>query len=379
VEDRAGEGLPWAAGRTPRWRRSSWSRGYRWRTPRSEPGPADSCGGTTGRPGRRPLAWAAVGVGGRVRGRPCGWAAAGVDGGVRGRWCARAVVCAHVGRRLAGSPVAAYPRRNPRIVSARCDHRRSCRRTVGRGRLRVTLGSRVRTPTPCARSRRRSGSGSPRGPTDRRPTAASAAEDVGTDPRRGALRDGAAAPFDQIKRYVMVTKPRIVELLLVTTVPAMVVAASGWPSTWLVIATVLGGALSAGSANALNNYADRDIDRRMARTAARPTARDEVSPRGTLIFGVRARGPQGSCGCDAVRQPRRGVARDLGDPVLRVRLHARAQAPDAPGRGDRGGRRLHARPHRVGGGQRGVARRPARGCCSPSCSSGNHRTSGPSR
>jgi heme o synthase len=91
---------------------------------------------------------------------------------------------------------------------------------------------------------------------------------------------------DQIRRYVMVTKPRIIELLLVTTVPAMVVAAGGWPGTWLVFATVFGGAMSAGSANALNNYADRDIDRRMARTAARPTARDEVSPSGTLVLGL---------------------------------------------------------------------------------------------
>lgn len=89
-----------------------------------------------------------------------------------------------------------------------------------------------------------------------------------------------------VKRYVMVTKPRIIELLLVTTVPAMVVATGGWPSTWLVVATIVGGAMSAGSANALNNLADRDIDRRMARTSARPTARDEISARGTLVLGL---------------------------------------------------------------------------------------------
>jgi heme o synthase len=123
------------------------------------------------------------------------------------------------------------------------------------------------------------------GTEDRRPPAAGAAEDgVGPIHAQGRY-ETRGGTFDRIKRYVIVTKPRIVELLLVTTVPAMVVAAGGWPSTWLVIATVFGGALSAGSANALNNYADRDIDRRMARTAARPTARDEVSPRGTLIFG----------------------------------------------------------------------------------------------
>ncbi len=89
-----------------------------------------------------------------------------------------------------------------------------------------------------------------------------------------------------VRRYVLVTKPRIIELLLVTTVPAMVVAAGGWPGTWLVIATVLGGTLSAGSANALNNYLDRDVDRLMARTSERPTAADDVSPRGALVFGI---------------------------------------------------------------------------------------------
>jgi heme o synthase len=89
-----------------------------------------------------------------------------------------------------------------------------------------------------------------------------------------------------LRRYVMVTKPRIIELLLVTAVPAMVVAARGWPGTWLVAATVIGGTMSAGSANALNNYFDRDIDRKMARTASRPTARDEVSPTGTLLLGL---------------------------------------------------------------------------------------------
>ncbi len=92
--------------------------------------------------------------------------------------------------------------------------------------------------------------------------------------------------LDTIKRYVLVTKPRIIELLLVTTVPAMVVAEGGWPSTWLVVATLLGGTLSAGSANALNNHLDRDIDRQMRRTSARPTATDEIAPNGALILGL---------------------------------------------------------------------------------------------
>lgn len=92
--------------------------------------------------------------------------------------------------------------------------------------------------------------------------------------------------FTTARRYFLVMKPRIIELLLVTTVPAMVIADGGWPGTWLVVATLIGGALTAGSANAINNYLDRDIDRLMARTSKRPTASDDVSPRGALTFGI---------------------------------------------------------------------------------------------
>jgi heme o synthase len=111
------------------------------------------------------------------------------------------------------------------------------------------------------------------------------ATEVGPMHVQGRYESGGSTR-DTLRRYVLVTKPRIIELLLVTTVPSMVVAAGGWPGTWLVIATVLGGTMSAGSANALNNFVDRDVDRIMARTAARPTARDEVSPRGTLTLGL---------------------------------------------------------------------------------------------
>ena len=86
--------------------------------------------------------------------------------------------------------------------------------------------------------------------------------------------------------YLALTKPRIIELLLITTVPAMVLAAGGWPGTWLVAATLVGGTLSAGGANALNNYVDRDIDIIMRRTRSRPLARHEVQPRSALIFGI---------------------------------------------------------------------------------------------
>jgi protoheme IX farnesyltransferase len=85
---------------------------------------------------------------------------------------------------------------------------------------------------------------------------------------------------------VALTKPRIIELLLVTTLPAMVLAAGGLPTWWVVVATMVGGTLAAGSANALNCYVDRDIDALMRRTGHRPLARHDVSPRGALIFGT---------------------------------------------------------------------------------------------
>ena len=84
--------------------------------------------------------------------------------------------------------------------------------------------------------------------------------------------------------YVALTKPRIIELLLVTTVPTMVLAADGWPDTWLLLATLVGGALSAGGANAFNCYIDRDIDAVMKRTKRRPLVTGAVSERGALIF-----------------------------------------------------------------------------------------------
>jgi len=102
-------------------------------------------------------------------------------------------------------------------------------------------------------------------------------------PRDGAPLVGRRA---MLRAYLLVTKPRIIELLLVTTVPTMVVAAGGWPSTWLVIATVLGGTMSAASANTFNNLLDRDIDRLMSRTSARPTVSGAVSPRGALLLGL---------------------------------------------------------------------------------------------
>jgi protoheme IX farnesyltransferase len=86
--------------------------------------------------------------------------------------------------------------------------------------------------------------------------------------------------------YVALTKPRIIELLLVTTVPTMIVAAGGMPSGWLILNTVLGGTFAAGGANAINMYVDRDIDRIMARTRGRPLVTGVMTPRAALTFAI---------------------------------------------------------------------------------------------
>jgi protoheme IX farnesyltransferase len=91
---------------------------------------------------------------------------------------------------------------------------------------------------------------------------------------------------DVLLAYVALTKPRIIELLLVTTVPAMMLAARGIPSPWLVFATLFGGTMAAGSANALNCVADADIDAVMKRTRSRPLPKHSVPTRNALIFGV---------------------------------------------------------------------------------------------
>ncbi len=94
-------------------------------------------------------------------------------------------------------------------------------------------------------------------------------------------------PFGaRVKAFVALTKPRIIELLLITTVPVMFLAEQGVPDLWLVLATCLGGYLSAGGANALNMYIDRDIDALMDRTSQRPLVTGMVSPPECLVFGI---------------------------------------------------------------------------------------------
>ncbi|AUH45200.1 heme o synthase [Streptomyces sp. CMB-StM0423] len=90
----------------------------------------------------------------------------------------------------------------------------------------------------------------------------------------------------RVKAFVALTKPRIIELLLITTVPVMFLAAEGVPDLWLVLATCIGGYLSAGGANALNMYLDRDIDALMHRTEQRPLVTGMVRPAEGLAFGL---------------------------------------------------------------------------------------------
>lgn len=90
----------------------------------------------------------------------------------------------------------------------------------------------------------------------------------------------------KVRSYVALTKPRIIELLLVTTLPAMFVAKRGVPSLALMAATLVGGTLAAGGANAMNMVADRDIDRLMKRTEKRPLVTGELSARAALVFAV---------------------------------------------------------------------------------------------
>jgi protoheme IX farnesyltransferase len=90
----------------------------------------------------------------------------------------------------------------------------------------------------------------------------------------------------KIRSYVALTKPRIIELLLVTTLPTMFVARRGVPGVWLMVATLVGGALAAGGANAINMVVDRDIDKLMVRTKNRPLVTGAMTPRAALVFAL---------------------------------------------------------------------------------------------
>ena len=140
--------------------------------------------------------------------------------------------------------------------------------------------------------------------------------------RRASFRDVVAA-------YVGLTKPRVIELLLLTTVPVMFFAERGIPPLGLVAATVIGGALSAGSASTYNCVYDRDIDEQMRRTRRRALPRHIVSPRSALVFAT-VLAVLSTVVLAAVGQLALGGAVGAGQRVLRARLHDGAQAPDHP-------------------------------------------------
>jgi len=102
----------------------------------------------------------------------------------------------------------------------------------------------------------------------------------------GIVHGSRRTPTTVIGGFVALTKPRIIELLLITTIPTMILAAGGWPSTRLVVVTFIGGALAAGGANAYNMVADRDIDRLMPRTQGRPLVTGLITPRQALVFAT---------------------------------------------------------------------------------------------
>ncbi len=150
-----------------------------------------------------------------------------------------------------------------------------------------------------------------------------------------------------IGQYVALTKPRIIELLLITTVPVMFLAARGVPDLLLVLATLVGGTLSAGSANTLNCYIDRDIDAVMHRTKKPASRHRHRQPSGCPHLRHRPRRscrPLGS-GCSSTGSA--PGSRSAALAVLRRRLHAAAQAPHRAEHRLGRRRRLHAGPRRL--------------------------------
>jgi protoheme IX farnesyltransferase len=115
-----------------------------------------------------------------------------------------------------------------------------------------------------------------------RPLVPSSLAPGGLLPGHGSLR----TPRSRVGGFVALTKPRIVELLLITTLPTMVLAQDGVPPLRLMVTTLVGGALAAGGANAMNMVLDRDIDRLMPRTQGRPLVTGLVAPREAVIFAI---------------------------------------------------------------------------------------------
>jgi protoheme IX farnesyltransferase len=101
-----------------------------------------------------------------------------------------------------------------------------------------------------------------------------------------AVTEGPRTVVSVLKQYVVLTKPKVISLLLFTTITAMFMAARGWPGFWLLLAVTVGGYMSAGAANTINMVIDRDIDGTMKRTASRPTVTQDITSRNALLFGL---------------------------------------------------------------------------------------------
>ena len=124
-------------------------------------------------------------------------------------------------------------------------------------------------------------------PYDGRPMAVGSRPLVPSRITPGGVAHGSRrTPTSKLGGYIALTKPRIIELLLITTVPTMVLAQGGWPRTSLVLITLLGGTLAAGGANAINMVVDRDIDKLMPRTQGRPLVTGLLQPRQAMVFAV---------------------------------------------------------------------------------------------
>ncbi len=235
------------------------------------------------------------------------------------------------------------------------DYPVACRRTSTRrlapGPHRISQRLRAIRPPRPHRTRTRPAS-------DHVTDALPAAGEGSGPPGAGATATGRRPASVVVRSLFLLTKPRIIELLLVTTLPTMLLAARGLPSVRLMAVTLLGGALAAGSANTLNCYLDRDIDAVMQRTVA-PPAGGQDRPRRPPRSSRARRWPRASCS-GAVGHAAAGPAGQLAgrragrrrDLVLRLRLHAGAEAPDRVQHRDRRGGGLLPGAGRLGRGDR---------------------------
>ena len=177
--------------------------------------------------------------------------------------------------------------------------------------------------------------------------------------------------------YFRLTKPRVIELLLVTAVPPMFLAEGGFPPLYLVLAVVAGGAMAAGGANTINCWIERDRDQLMHRTHGRPLPSGEIDPARALVFGI-VLNVLAFALLATVVNLLSAVLTLVGDALLRVRVHDLAEAAHGAEHRDRRRGRRGAGARRLGRGPRRPRRSPP-GSSSPSSSSGRPRTSGRSR